>query len=236
MTAGADRRLSGRLSRHRWRRGPPHELAVGRLVRRAIWGKPTMGNDRRTEKTSVKGAAEGLRRPLQVERTGEIVPGLAAMPRRHLGQSKITRMSAEVIRFTQNSYAACSGGRSPVRRHETDARWVKSGPERRYRWLRILAINLLGNIRSAARSRTKDGVWRTIKGLQGRLRCSPITKHGFQDSGFRDVAEPATTFPRTGDQSRGSTDRAVVPVAAVLRSMKPQVAFFLRDTSARTLQ
>ena len=58
-----------------------------------------MGNDRRIEKTSVKGAAEGLRRPLQVERTGEIVPGLAAMPRRHLGQSKITRMSAEVIRL-----------------------------------------------------------------------------------------------------------------------------------------
>jgi hypothetical protein len=40
-------------------------------------------------------------------------------------------------KVTQNSYAACSGGRSPVRRHETDARWVKLGPERRYRWLRL---------------------------------------------------------------------------------------------------
>src|SRR6202047_3377629 len=28
----------GGLSRHRWRRGPPHELAVGGPVRRAIWG------------------------------------------------------------------------------------------------------------------------------------------------------------------------------------------------------
>jgi hypothetical protein len=62
-----------------------------------------VGNDRRIEKTSVKGAAEGLRRPLQVERTGEIVPGLAAMPRRHLGQSKITRMSAEVIRLRRTA-------------------------------------------------------------------------------------------------------------------------------------
>jgi hypothetical protein len=52
---------------------------------------------------SVKGAAEGLRRPLQVERTGKIVPGLAAMPRRYLGQSKITRMSAEVIRLRRTA-------------------------------------------------------------------------------------------------------------------------------------
>src|SRR5580704_6170608 len=67
------------------------------FARRAIWGKPAVGNDRRIDKTSVKGPAEGLRRPIQVERTGEIVPGLAAMQRRHLGRSKITRMSAEAF-------------------------------------------------------------------------------------------------------------------------------------------
>jgi hypothetical protein len=126
------------------------------FVRRAIWGKPAVGNDRRIDKTSVKGTAEGLRRPLQIERTGEIVPGLAAMQRRHLGRSKITRMSAEVISLRREQL--CELFRRPVVCSKARNRCAMGqiGPECRHRWLRVPATTFVIT-HLLSRSNRRDG-------------------------------------------------------------------------------
>lgn len=51
-------------------------------------------------------------------------------------------------------------------------------------------LNLLSNIQRGVESRTKSGVWRTIDAPLGQLRCSPIRKQSFRNSGFRDVVAP----------------------------------------------
>ena len=43
---------------------------------------------------------------------------------------------------------------------------------------------------SEARSRTKGGFWRTIKGQASKLRCPTIRKQSFRNSGSGDVADP----------------------------------------------
>jgi hypothetical protein len=51
---------------------------------------------------------------------------------------------------------------------------------------------LLSDIRSVVRSRTRSGLWRTIKAPPGQLRCPPIRKQGVGNSGFSNVVDPAT--------------------------------------------
>jgi hypothetical protein len=51
-------------------------------------------------------------------------------------------------------------------------------------------LNLLRNIRGVVRWRTKGGFGRTIKQPLGELRCPPIRKQGFRNSGSSDVADP----------------------------------------------
>jgi hypothetical protein len=54
---------------------------------------------------------------------------------------------------------------------------------------------LLSDIRSVVRSRTRGDLWRTIKAPPGQLRCPPIRKQRFGNSGFSDVADPRYQRP-----------------------------------------
>src|SRR6266849_3805573 len=63
--------------------------------------------------------------------------------------------------------------------------------ECRYRWLRLRELNLL-----AGESRISGGSWWTIKGPPSELRCSPIRKQSFCNSGSSDVADSRYQAPR----------------------------------------
>jgi len=65
---------------------------------------------------------------------------------------------------------------------------------------RFELTNLLRKFRRA-RSRTKGCVWRTVSAPRGRLRCSPIRKHGFRNSGL------ASASPRDSNRVGASARR-----------------------------
>jgi hypothetical protein len=91
--------------------------------------------------------------------------------------------------FSHSVQARASGGRVRWRVQATSF-GICCSINRKNRVLRARDLNLLANIRSVGRSRTKGGFWRIIKAPLGQLSCSPIRKQGLRNSGFRDVAAP----------------------------------------------